>query len=164
MAGIIKLSYDLSDVDDFILEIYREVFAFLAQLGQSAYETAVQEGKYNDITGNLRSSLGYVISMDGKIVKEGGFKRIDGRGENYEKVFFTTRSQKTVQFWAKGKSGDGSEGSRQGLSYARDLASKHTNGVTLIVVAGMDYASYVNDIHKLNVIDTAEAKVIAMLQ
>ena len=164
MAGIIKLSYDLSDVDDFILEIYREVFAFLAQLGQSAYETAVQEGKYNDITGNLRSSLGYVISMDGKIVKEGGFKRIDGRGENFEKVFFTTRSQKTVQFWAKGKSGDGSEGSRQGLSYARDLASKHTQGVTLIVVAGMDYASYVNDIHKLNVIDTAEAKVIAMLQ
>ena len=164
MAGIIKLSYDLSDVDDFILEIYREVFAFLAQLGQSAYETAVQEGKYNNITGNLRSSLGYVISMDGKIVKEGGFKRIDGRGENYEKVFFTTRSQKTVQFWAKGKSGDGSEGSRQGLSYARDLASQHTKGVTLIVVAGMDYASYVNDIHKLNVIDTAEAKVIAMLQ
>ena len=164
MAGIIKLSYDLSDVDDFILEIYREVFAFLAQLGQSAYETAVQEGKYNNITGNLRSSLGYVISMDGKIVKEGGFKRIDGRGENYEKVFFTTRSQKTVQFWAKGKSGDGSEGSRQGLSYARDLASKHTKGATLIVVAGMDYASYVNDIHKLNVIDTAEAKVIAMLQ
>ncbi len=102
--------------------------------------------------------------MDGKIVKEGGFKRIDGRGENYEKVFFTTRSRKTVQFWAKGKSGDGSEGSRQGLSYARDLASKHTKGVTLIVVAGMDYASYVNDIHKLNVIDTAEAKVIAMLQ
>lgn len=94
MAGIIKLSYDLSDVDDFILEAYREVFAFLAQLGQSAYETAVQEGKYNDITGNLRSSLGYVISMDGKIVKEGGFKRIDGRGENYEKVFFTTRSPK----------------------------------------------------------------------
>lgn len=36
--------------------------------------------------------------------------------------------------------------------------------MTLIVVAGMDYASYVNDIHKLNVIDTAEAKVIAMLQ
>lgn len=164
MAGIIKLSYDLSDVDDFILEAYRQVFAFLAQLGQSAYETAVQEGKYNNITGNLRSSLGYVISMDGKIVKEGGFKRIDGRGENYEKVFFTTRSQKTVQFWAKGKSGDGSEGSRQGLSYARDLASKHTKGVTLVVVAGMDYASYVNDIHKLNVIDTAEAKVIAMLQ
>ena len=164
MAGIIKLSYDLSDVDDFILEAYRQVFAFLAQLGQSAYETAVQEGKYNNITGNLRSSLGYVISMDGKIVKEGGFKRIDGRGENYEKVFFTTRSQKTVQFWAKGKSGDGSEGSRQWLSYARDLASKHTKGVTLIVVAGMDYASYVNDIHKLNVIDTAEAKVIAMLQ
>ena len=45
MAGIIKLSYDLSDVDDFILEAYRQVFAFLAQLGQSAYETAVQEGK-----------------------------------------------------------------------------------------------------------------------
>lgn len=115
MAGIIKLSYDLSDVDDFILEAYREVFAFLAQLGQSAYETAVQEGKYNNITGNLRSSLGYVISMDGKIVKEGGFKRIDGRGENYEKVFSRPDPKRRSSSGLKESPGMEARGAGKGL-------------------------------------------------
>ena len=39
-----------------------------------------------------------------------------------------------------------------------------TKGMTLVVVAGMDYASYVNDIYHKDVIDSAEAKVITMLK
>lgn len=161
MAGIITAKYDFSDIDKFFEEAFHEVFSFLIELGETAYDTAVREGRYNDVTGNLRSSLGYVIAQDGKIIKEGGFKQIQGRGENYEKVLFTTKTQKTVQFWARGKAGDGSEGSRQGLEYARSLAMQ-TKGITLVVVAGMDYASYVNS--RFNVIDSAEAKVITMLQ
>ena len=162
MAGMITVKYDFSDVDNFFEEVFSEVFAHLVEMGERAYETAVREGKYNNITGNLRSSLGYVVAQDGKIIKEGGFKQVQGRGENYEKVFFTTKAQKTVQFWAKGKAGDGSEGSRQGLEYARSLARK-SKGIMLIVVAGMDYASYVNSM-RLDVIDSAEEKVITMLQ
>lgn len=163
MAGIITAKYDFSDIDNFFEEVFSEVFAHLVEMGERAYETAVREGKYNNITGNLRSSLGYVVAHDGKVIKEGGFKQVKGRGENYEKVYFTTKAQKTVQFWARGKSGDGSEGSREGLEYARSLAMK-TKGMTLVVVAGMDYASYVNDIYHKDVIDSAEAKVITMLK
>lgn len=162
MAGIVTAKYDFSDVDDFFEEAFREIFAHLIEIGEAAYETAVQKGRYNNITGNLRSSIGYVIAQDGKIIKEGGFKQIQGRGENYEKVFFTTKAQKTVKFWAKGKAGDGSEGSRIGLEYAKSLAA-NTKGVMIIVVAGMDYASYVNSMG-LDVIDSAEEKVITMLQ
>lgn len=162
MAGIINAKWDFSDVDGFFEECFREVFAHLVEMGEEAYETAVREGRYQNITGNLRSSLGYVIAQDGKIIKEGGFKQIQGRGENYEKVFFTTKAQKTVQFWARGKAGDGSEGSRQGIEYARSLA-RSSKGIMLIVVAGMDYASYVNS-RGYDVMDSAEEKVITHLQ
>lgn len=163
MAGMITAKYDFSDIDEFFEEAFKEVFAFLIELGEAAYESAVQRGRYNDITGNLRSSLGYVIAQDGKVIKEGGFKQIAGRGENYKKVLFTTKANKTVQFWARGKSGDGGEGSRQGLEYAKSLATQNKEGLTLVVVAGMDYASYVNS-KNLDVIDSAESKVITMLQ
>lgn len=152
----------MSDIDTSIEEMFREVFAKLVQLGEEAYEEAFRNGRYNNITGNLRSSLGYVVAQDGKIIKEGGFKQIQGRGENYEKVFFTTKAQKTVQFWARGKAGDGSEGSRTGLEYARSLA-RSSKGLMLIVVAGMDYASYVNS-RGYNVIDSAEVHVITEIQ
>ena len=109
MAGIINAKWDFSDVDGFFEECFREVFAHLVEMGEEAYATAFQKGRYQNITGNLRSSLGYVIARDGKIIKEGGFKQVQGRGENYEKVFFTTKAQNTVQFWARGKAGDGSE-------------------------------------------------------
>ena len=89
MAGIVTAKYDFSDVDDFFEEAFREIFAHLVEMGERAYETAFREGKYNNITGNLRSSLGYVVAQDGRIIKEGGFKQVQGRGENYEKVFRT---------------------------------------------------------------------------
>lgn len=160
---MITAKYDFSDVDEFLEDCFREVFAKLVEMGEEAYATAFEKGWYQNITGNLRSSLGYVIARDGKIIKEGGFKQVQGRGENYEKVFFTTKARKTVQFWARGKAGDGSEGSRQGLEYARSLAMK-SKGLMLVVVAGMDYASYVNDIHHRDVIDSAEARVITMVK
>ena len=43
----------------------------------------------------------------------------------------------------KGKEGNGEEGRKEGLKYARELAAKYQQGATLIVVAGMNYAAYV---------------------
>lgn len=162
MAGLVHVEYDLSDFDSFYEEIFRKIFQQLVELGESAYNEAVLKGRYNNITGNLRSSLGYVVAQDGRVVKEGGFKRIQGRGENYQNVLFTTKVGKKVQFWAHGKSGDGSEGSKKGLEYARTLATS-MKGITLVVVAGMDYASFVNT-RGLDVIDSAELHVIRELK
>ena len=84
-----------------------------------------------------------MIGYDGKVIREGGFHKVQGRGENYQRVTFTTQNGKNVDFWAKGKFGDGSEGSRKGLEMARSIISG-TQGYSFVIVAGMEYGSYVN--------------------
>ena len=74
---------------------------------------------YADWTANLRSSIGYIVVMDGRIVAKSDFAH------------------------EKGKEGNGEEGRKEGLKYARELAAKYQQGATLIVVAGMNYAAYV---------------------
>ena len=82
-----------------------------------------------DRTGNLRSSIGYIIAIDGKPIKLSSFERVFGPEE-------------PRQLGKKNES-DGSDGTTQGKAYARELASLYPNGIALIVVAGMEYASYV---------------------
>lgn len=74
---------------------------------------------YIDWTANLRSSIGYVVAIDGRIVSKSDFAH------------------------EKGEKGNGADGSKEGLRYARELAAKYPKGAALIVVAGMNYASYV---------------------
>lgn len=156
------VKFDFSDVEPFFEEIEDTILAMLIEAGENAITTAIESGTYQNITGNLRSSIGYVIAKDGMIIKEGGFRKIQGRGENYQKAQFTTQNGKNVSFWARGKSGDGAEGSKKGIEFARNLISKMP-GFTIVVVAGMDYASYVNS-KGLDVLDSAQIKVITMLQ
>ena len=96
------------------------------------------------------------------MVREGGFKQVTGRGENMQKVDFTTKRGKSVVFWAKGRSGDGSEGSQTGMDFARAIAAEYPEGITLVVVAGMDYASIVNA-KGFDVLDSAEIQVRQMI-
>ena len=70
---------------------------------------------YIDDTGNLRSSIGYVLIVDGQIVSESSFEVV----------------------------GKGKEGSEAGKSFAESLVKDHPTGIALVVVAGMRYAEYV---------------------
>lgn len=91
--------------------------------------TAFQSGEgkhYTDRTGNLRSSVGYVVAIDGEIVQMSTFATVK----------------------------DGAEGSGKGKSYAAQLAARYPQGVALIIVAGMHYASYVQA-RGYDVIDSA---------
>ena len=157
------VKWDFSDVWRSIDDELHELVNKLVYAGEMAVQTAVNSGKYQNITGNLRSSIGYVIAKNGKIIKEGGFKKIPGFGANMQRVKFTTISGKDVNFIAKGKSGDGSEGSQSGLEYAREIVSQYSNGFTLVVVAGMEYASFVNA-KGFDVLDSAELKVINLME
>ena len=69
---------------------------------------------YIDWTANLRNSIGYVIVVDGQVHGMGKF----GNGS--------------------------SEGKSTGQAYARSLAPEFPEGIALVVVAGMRYASYVS--------------------
>jgi hypothetical protein len=77
---------------------------------------AKQTNTYQDQTGALRSSIGYVLYHNGMEV-----------ASNFE----STGGEQ------------GNEGAQKGLSYARSMAEKYgSSGMVAVVVAGMDYALY----------------------
>jgi hypothetical protein len=84
-----------------------------------------QISNWIDRTGNLRSSIGYVITLDGQPIETGGFKIVAG----------PERIEKGAGLVLNGAS--------EGEEYARQLAMIYSKGIALIVVAGMEYASYV---------------------
>lgn len=134
---------DTTGLDEFSGKIAQAYIDRLADAGEQACADAVAGGNYQNITHNLRSSIGYMIGYDGKVIREGGFHKGQGRGENMEHVVFTTKDGKNVDFWAKGKFGDGSEGAERGRELARRIIMG-TSGYSYVLVVGMEYASYVS--------------------
>ena len=88
----------------------------LCAIGEQVLNQARSTNSYKDQTGNLRSSIGYVVAVDGEVVQSSSFEVVK----------------------------DGADGSRDGKSYALDLVKQFPEGIVLIVVAGMNYASYVS--------------------
>lgn len=82
---------------------------------KAAREKTADQGGFNDVTGNLRSSIGFAIVDHAVIVDE-----------NYEAA-------------NNGQSG----GIDEAKSFIRELASNFEDGYALIVVAGMGYAAAV---------------------
>lgn len=115
-------------------ELINETIYKLSYIGEHVVNTAKKSGKYKNQTNNLRSSIGYIISVDGEIVKIGGFKVIK----------------------------DGYDGVKGGEALAQALA-KTSKGTTLTVVAGMHYAVYVAA-QGLDVLDSAEIELEKQLQ
>jgi len=96
-------------------------------VGEAAVTEARQRGRYKDRTGNLRSSIGYCVLDNGKAVKESLFEVVN----------------------------EGQQGATNGIAFLHSLATEHSSGLVLIVVAGMEYAQYV-EAKNLDVIDSAE--------
>ena len=134
---------DVSGIDKYEKQIESDYIERLINTGEKAVQVAIERGNYQNITGNLRSSIGYIIAYNGHIIKEGGFYKMQGKGKNMQHVVFTTKTGKHVDFWAKGKFGDGQEGSNKGLEFARSKI-QGTIGYAFILVAGMEYASHVS--------------------
>lgn len=93
----------------------RAVVNTLMYIGERCVNTARERGSYTDQTGNLRSSIGYVVAVDGKIRGVSDFAIVK----------------------------DGEEGGKTGKEYAKELIAKYPQGIVLIVVAGRHYARYV---------------------
>lgn len=107
-----------------------KMLRILIQAGEYAVAEArkkSQEESFIDHTGNLRSSIGYVIAKNGVI-----------HTDNFEES-------------AKGT--DKVTGKRTGYQLAVSLADKYRmNGYVLIVVAGMEYAAVVQNIENKDVL------------
>lgn len=108
----------------------------LAFIGEEAvkYARLNHPDNWKDQTGNLRSSIGYVVLHDGHPVTP-----------------YNTEQK-------AGPKGDGHEGVTLATETLQKIASEFPKGYTLIVVAGMNYASYVEDIHNRDVLTGARLK------
>lgn len=87
-----------------------------------------QESSWFDQSGNLRSSIGYIIVHNGKIIKYSEFNQVK----------------------------QGSDGIKEGKELAKELAKQYTSGYALIVVAGMNYAELVEAMDSKVVLASAE--------
>lgn len=100
-----------------LLDIERQIIESLCRIGEEAVsmaKTIPEERGFTDRTGNLRSSMGYIVFKDGKPLN------IDFKVE-------------------KG----GNIGAQEGERLAVQVGGSYTEGYTLVVVAGMKYAVYV---------------------
>lgn len=109
-------------------EVKLHIIGQLTYVGEECIRIARQNGSYNDITGNLRSSIGYVILDNGKPVKQ-------GQPHQYK---------------------NGGDGVNAAETLLQMLRGEFPKGIVLIVCAGMKYAAYVEDIHHKDVLSSAQ--------
>ena len=103
----------------------------LSRLGEECI-TRVRDRSFaeswNDQTGALRSSVGYAVLHNGRIVIDGGFDKVK----------------------------DGAEGVAEGRVMVQKLAELFNRGYVLVVVAGMHYAEYVEAMTDKDVLASTE--------
>lgn len=100
----------------------------LGYIGEAATNEARKMGSYTDQTGNLRSSTGFNLVQNGKVIDESSFAKV--------------KSSAT-------------EGAAKGQNLAKKIATSSFNSINLVVVAGMEYAGSVSKRGR-DVLDSAE--------
>ena len=120
-------------------ELIAHIVKQFSYIGEACIKIARESGDYNDITGNLRSSIGYVILVDGEVKVHGATKQYSG------------------------EHGNGAQGVAEGQALLKRLQSKFPWGVVLIVCAGMEYAAYVENVRGKNVLASAELEAERLL-
>jgi hypothetical protein len=107
-------------------KIEEQIIIRLRYLAEGTIAVARQTNSYLDQTGNLRSSLGYMILKDGRAIDE-SFEQVKG----------------------------GAEGIAAGRKHARQVASEFPRGYVLVVVCGMHYG-VVLESRGIDVLSSAE--------
>lgn len=98
----------------------------LSYVGDECLTAARLSTGYLDQTGNLRSSIGFIVLRDGEIVKQSTFEVVK----------------------------KGQEGAEKGRKLVQQLQAEFPRGYVLVFVAGMEYAGYVADMGR-DVLDSA---------
>lgn len=138
MAKDIKNRSDLNKYfDDYRECTFKAIVDAFENVGEEAITFAREPhaGDWVDRSGNLRSSIGYMVTYNGEAVTTKGFKETpstDGSGIN------------------------GKEGAEEGKRVIKGLEGTHTEGFALIIVAGMNYAEYVQAYKDYDVLAGAE--------
>lgn len=125
----------LSEVHDMLMReaerVERLTIRALSKLGEQCVtkiRDRAGDKSWYDQTGNLRSSVGYVIAHNKNIIQYSSFNQVK----------------------------QGSEGVKTGKDLAKELAKRYSNNYVLIVVAGMNYAEFVEAMDNKDVIASTE--------
>lgn len=111
--------------------VHEEVTRTLSYLGEQCVRHArdrAQEDSWYDHTGNLRSSIGYAIYEKGRKTIESEFPIVK----------------------------EGADGADEGRRMLDDLARMYSDTYTLVVVAAMNYAEFVESLDNKDVLASAE--------
>lgn len=128
---------DLTDYNEIDSQIHKAIrraekalMRTLKYCAETVVNTAKDRNKANTFksqTGNLVSSMGAIIAIDGKVKWRTSF----------------------------GVEKQGAKGAKEGLSYAKELVRQYPQGIVLIVVAGKNYAKHVSN-RGYDVLDSAK--------
>lgn len=125
----------LSEVNDMLMReaerVERLTIRALSKLGEQCVtkiRDRAGDKSWYDQTGNLRSSVGYVIAHNKNIIQYSAFNQVK----------------------------QGSEGVKTGKDLAEKLAKRYSNNYVLIVVAGMNYAEFVEAMDNKDVLASTE--------
>lgn len=117
--------------DTMIERANRELLNIAAYIGEKAVEYARKNGSYKDQTGNLRSSIGYAVVHDKKVILKDALEKVK----------------------------NGVEGVQVGNQFRNELIEEQQKkGISTIVLAGMDYAAAVESTNR-DVISGSELMV-----
>ena len=131
----------LSEVHDMLMReaerVERLTIRALSKLGEQCVtkiRDRAGDKSWYDQTGNLRSSVGYIVLYEGKEVQRGGFMSTSA------------------------PEGNGSKGKQEGQNYLEETAKifAESSGFSLVVVAGMNYAEFVEAMDNKDVLASTE--------
>lgn len=131
----IRMTTELSEVHDMLMReterVERLTIRSLSKLGEQCVtkiRDRAGDKSWYDQTGNLRSSVGYVVAHNKNIIQYSTFNQVK----------------------------QGSEGVKTGKDLAKELAKRYSNNYVLIVVAGMNYAEFVEAMDNKDVLASTE--------
>lgn len=125
MSAELEMTTPIEEIEAYVEEELQKRIRLVIEAFERIGEECIKVAKvkvqaipkdFEDQSGNLRSSVGYAILDDGELVQE-----------------------PTVVSVVK----DGKDGEKRAKAYIKELQSEYNDGLVLIVVAGMDYAAYV---------------------
>ena len=131
----IRMATKLDEIHNTLMReaqrVERLTIRALSYLGEQCVIRVRDRGgdkSWYDQSGNLRSSVGYVIAHNGSIIQYSDFNQVK----------------------------KGSQGVKVGKDLAEELARRYSNDYALVIVAGMNYAEYVEAMDNKDVLASTE--------
>ena len=106
-------------IDEQVRQFNLAVVNELERVGEESLNRIKRSHDYLTQTGKLESSTGYNVVMKGRVVRSGNFR-------------------------AALDTAEAKDGTLMGKALADELARQYTDGIVLIMVAGAEYAAYVD--------------------